>query len=109
MALLSSLIWQKNTTTKPMESKQTAVEYLEQEFKKFLNWQTFSMQYRGIQQDIKQVPYFDANDFTKAIEEAKKMEEAQIKSAHVEGFGDAHDWPDKRNADEYYNQTYNKQ
>lgn len=90
-----------------MTKKQTAVEFLEQEFKKYLNWQTFSMQYRGIQQDIKQVPYYTANEFGKAIEEAKRLETDEIKNAFTHGLVEAYMYRDsKLTAEDYYNKTY---
>lgn len=61
-----------------METKQSAVDYLEQEFKKFLNWQSFSFSYKNrTQGDISSVAMYEAEDFMRAIEKAREMENEQ--------------------------------
>lgn len=96
-----------------MENNQTAVKFLEQEFKKFLNWQTFAMQYRGVQQDIKQVPYYTTTEFAKAIEQAKQMEREQISKAWEDGdysyFHSKETGRDFENGEEYYKEKYGKE
>jgi hypothetical protein len=74
-----------------METKQTAVECLEDK----INNYDFN---HGMAQ------------IRKYIEQAKQMEKEQIKNAYVEGCGDwfLHEATDKNRAEDYYNETYGK-
>lgn len=95
-----------------MEGKQTAVDFLEQEFKKFLNWQIFSLNYKGIAsgQDVTKVPYYTSTEFLKAIEHAKQMEREQISKAWEDGdysyFHSKEDGKDFDNGEQYYKERY---
>lgn len=66
-----------------MEIELTAVNFLKEEFKKYVNWQTYAMSYRGLSQedDIRQVEYYTTNHFLKALEKAEEMERQQILKA----------------------------
>lgn len=73
--------------------KQTAVEWLEKQIKKFHNW--------------KINPVFDENCFdeielAKAIQKAKEIEKQQIIEAYKDGVVGT------KLAEEYYNKTFNK-
>ena len=70
-----------------MKTKQTAVEWL-------IDW-------------LMDNP-ITSDGYVEAMMKAKQMETEQIKQAHNTGFVDAHDWPHKRNADQYYEETYGK-
>ena len=72
---------QNNTTTKPMENKQTAVEWLENILHDFIH------------------PEHGA-EFFPFLEKAKAMEKQQIIDAYNNG--------DLRSAELYYDETYGK-
>ena len=76
-----------------METKQTAVEWLQLQLKKGIDYNP-----------LEKNGYSNAEQ--KLFEQAKQMETEQIKQAHNTGFVDAYDWPHKRNAEQYYNETY---
>jgi len=75
-----------------METKKTAVEWLEEK----INLYNFE---------------FGMASMRKYIEYAKQMEKEQIIEAHQEGWGDAYDYlkddfSAARQADDYYDETY---
>ena len=72
-----------------MKNKQTAVEWLEQQF---------------IWNELMPKWIYDY------FQQAKAMEKEQIKDAYVEGCGDwfLHEATDKNRAEQYYNETYDK-
>ena len=81
---------ENSTTTKPMENKQTAVEWL-----------------------IDKLSNIKAEDFNSTLEvrliiqQAKEMEKQQIMDAHNQGYADG--YRDNGNSPiEYYNETYGK-
>ena len=78
--------------------KQTAVEFLEKEFDKFIEW------------DINGDPIFIVNDVNKiwdAFEQAFKLEKQQIMQAFAEGEG-YDDVEANTHAQKYYFETYKK-
>lgn len=78
-----------------METKQTAIEWLE-------NQQEI--------QDMINIYSCDAQLFLRMVfNKAKQMEKEQIEEAYVEGCGDwfLHEATDKNRAEDYYNETYN--
>ena len=84
-------------------AQQTAVEWLESKFQKFL------LYYEG---NHKAEPY-TIQELSNDFEQAKQMEKEQIKEAHLNGqsewdiksLGDMQ----KKLTEEYYNETYKKQ
>ena len=69
-------------------AQQTAVEWL-------FNWMSSNQ-------------YFIGNDLLKAIKEAKAMEKEQITQAHLFGLLRPIEMEATKQAEQYYNETYNK-
>jgi ABC-type transporter MlaC component len=78
-----------------METKQTAVEWLEQQIIRFHNWKL---------NPIYDENCFDEIELDKAIKQAKKMEKQQIENAFENGM----DAVNIHNLEQYYNETFNK-
>lgn len=76
-----------------METKQTALQTL-------INWGDKKM----LEEQMNKLSFAEVID--KATE-LLQMEKHQIMNAWVHGFADAYDWPSKKTAEEYYNETYN--
>jgi len=65
-------------------------------------------------QELPKIDIRSLGDYLKLVEQAKAMEKEQMIKAHLEGWSDAYDYlqdngnKPARQAEEYYNETYNK-
>jgi hypothetical protein len=54
------------------------------------------------------VQYFDKETLLEFLEQVKPIEVECIKKAYSDGFADAYGFPEKRTADDYYEQVFSK-
>jgi capsule polysaccharide modification protein KpsS len=78
-----------------METKKTVINQLIEDIK-----------IGTLSDHINGVEYFSKDVILEFLERNREKEKEQIKQDFLAGFGDAYDWPTKRTAEEYYNETY---